>query len=81
MKNFFFGPRSKKFISLNHSVIQGYIFWPYLSKLKNREEKSDKTHVRIYLYEAEMTAKNPQKQGRILEGGGRIFLAGQNIYP
>ena len=28
-----------------------------------------------------MTAKNPQKQGRILEGGGRIFLAGQNIYP
>ena len=25
--------------------------------------------------------KNPQKQGRILEGGGRIFLAGQNIYP
>ena len=27
-----------------------------------------------------MTAKNPQKQERILEGGG-IFLAGQNIYP
>ena len=27
-----------------------------------------------------MTAKNPQKQGRMLEGGG-IFLAGQNIYP
>ena len=25
-----------------------------------------------------MTAKNPQKQGRILEGRG-IFLAGQNI--
>ena len=29
-----------------------------------------------------MTAKNPQTQGRILEGeGGRIFLAGQNINP
>ena len=26
-----------------------------------------------------MKQKNPQKQGRILEGGGRIFLAGQNI--
>ena len=26
-----------------------------------------------------MTAKNPQKQGRILEGGGTIFLAGQNL--
>ena len=24
--------------------------------------------------------KNPQKQGKILEGRGRIFLAGQNIY-
>ena len=28
-----------------------------------------------------MTEKNLQKQGRILEGEGRIFLAGQNIYP
>ena len=28
-----------------------------------------------------MTAKYPQKQGRMLEGGGRIILAGQNIYP
>ena len=28
-----------------------------------------------------MNAKNPQKQGKILEGGGRIFLAGQNIDP
>ena len=25
--------------------------------------------------------KDPQKQGRILEGGGDIFLAGPNIYP
>ena len=25
--------------------------------------------------------KNPQKQERILEGGGGIFLAGQNICP
>ena len=46
-------------------LIQGYIFWPFLSKLKNREEfegglekgkkkggkkeKSDKTHVKIPL--------------------------------
>ena len=26
-----------------------------------------------------MTAKNPQKQGRILEGGGDIFLAQEYI--
>ena len=25
--------------------------------------------------------KNSQKQGRILDGGGRFFIAGQNIYP
>ena len=25
--------------------------------------------------------KNPQKQGRILQGAGGNFLAGQNIYP
>ena len=47
---------------------------------KAGKEKSDKTHVK-QLYEALMTAKNPQKQGRILEGGGGNFLAGQNIYP
>ena len=37
-------------------------------------------HTLEYLYEAQMTAENQQKQGRILEEGG-IFLAGQNIYP
>ena len=66
----------------------------FLSKLKNREEfegglekgkgnggkrskkeKSDKTHVKIPL---KYRKKNPQKQGRILQGGGIFWL---NIYP
>ena len=45
---------------------------------KKKKEKSDKNILK-YLYEALMTAKNPQKQGRILKGG-RNFLAGQNTY-
>ena len=33
---------------------------------KEEKEKSDKTQTHTkYLYEAQMTAKNPQKQGRI----------------
>ena len=45
-------------------------------KRGEKKKKSDKTHVKIPL----CSKKNPQKQGRILEGGGN-FLAGQNIYP
>ena len=48
-----------------------------------KEEKKKRVikHTLKYLYEAEILQKNPQKQGRILKGGGDIFLAGQNIYP
>ena len=35
---------------------------------EEEKEKSDKTHVKIPLWSLN-TAKNPQKQGRILEGG------------
>ena len=48
---------------------------------KKKKGKSDKTHVKIPLGSLNDRKKNPQKQGRILEGGGKIFLAGQNIYP
>ena len=48
---------------------------------RRKKEKSDKTHVEIPLWSLN-TAKKSTKQGRILEGGGgRIFLAGQNINP
>ena len=45
-----------------------------------KKEKSDKTHVKIPLWSLNDPQK-AQKQERILEGGGNIFLAGQNIYP
>ena len=39
---------------------------------KKKKEKSDKNILK-YLYEALMTAKNPQKQGRILKGEGDFY--------
>ena len=59
-----------------------------LKKKERKRGEKKKTKKRVikrtlkYLYEALIPQKTPQKQGRILEGGGgRIFLAGQNIYP
>jgi len=37
--------------------------------MKNREELEGKLN------------KGPQKLGRIFRGGGKILLAGQNVYP
>ena len=44
-----------------------------------KEEKSDKTHVKISLWSLN-NHKKSTKIGKNLRGGG-IFLAGQNIYP
>ena len=43
-------------------------------KGEKKKKKKVIKHTLKYLYEAYMTATNPQKQGR-------IFLAGQNTYP
>ena len=47
----------------------------FIKKEGKRGEKKKKVikHTLKYLYEAKMTAKNPQKQGRILEGGWGNF--------
>ena len=37
--------------------------------MKKGREKGGKEEKEKYLFEAYMTAKNPQKQGRILKGG------------
>ena len=50
-------------------------------KEKKKKKKSDKTHVKIPLWSLN-TAKKSTKTGKNFRGGGgRIFLAGQNIYP
>ena len=46
---------------------------------KKKKKRSDKTHVKIPLSSLN-TAKNPQKQGRILEGGGEEFFWLARIY-
>ena len=56
-----------------------------LKKRKGKGEKEENKkrvikHTLKYLYEALMTAKNPQKQGRILEGGG-IFSGWPEYIP
>ena len=48
-------------------------------KREKKIEKSDKTHVKIPLLSLN-TAKNPQKQGRILEGGGGKNFSGWPEY-
>ena len=50
-----------------------------MSKLKNREEFEGGLK-KLEEFE-ETNNKSPKKQGRIRQGGGTIFLAGQNIYP
>ena len=48
---------------------------------EENKEKSDKTHVKIPLWSLN-TAKKSTKTGKNFSGGGgRIFLAGQIIYP
>ena len=58
--------------------------------MKKRKEKGGKEekrkivikHTLKYLYEAEIPQKKiHKKHGRILEGGGRIFLAGRIYTP
>lgn len=48
-----------------------------------KEEKKVKKHMFKYLYEAYMTAKNSQKQVRILEerGGGIFFCLARKYTP
>ena len=46
---------------------------------EGKKEKSDKTHDKIPLWSLN-TAKNAQKQGRILEGGGEEFIWLARIY-
>ena len=45
------------------------------------KEKSDKTHVKIPLCSLNGRKKNPQKQGRILEGGGQYFSGWPEYIP
>ena len=44
------------------------------------EKKRVIKHTLKYLYEAQITQKNSQKQGRILEGGGEEFFWLARIY-
>ena len=48
--------------------------WKGKGGKEENKEKSDKTHVKIPLWSLDIAKKNPQKQGRILEGGGEEFF-------
>ena len=48
---------------------------------KKKKKKRVIKHTLKYLYEALMTAKNPQKQGRILEGRGKNFSGWPEYVP
>ena len=47
---------------------------------QGREKRRVIKHTLKYLYEDQMTARNPQKQGRILEGGLEEFFWLARIY-
>ena len=48
---------------------------------EENKEKSDKTHVKIPLWSLNDCKKNPQKQGRILERGGKNFSGWPEYIP
>ena len=48
---------------------------------KKKKEKSDITHVKKTLKKLKNRKKSKKTGKNFRGGGGRIFLAGQNIYP